>query len=83
MSQEKWSETKKALHRQMRYRKIEEERLNDKIRKLENERRLYQEHFARRFKWWIELSRKNTTPDLAWLIEQDAKVLQTVTQFTW
>lgn len=79
----KWSEGKKALHRQMHCRKIEEERLQTRIRALENERRIYQEHFVRRFRWWIELSGRNTTPNLAWLIEQDAKVLQTLTQFPW
>jgi len=83
MSQEKWSEAKKALHRQMGYRQHDKEQFEKKIRQLENEQCLYQEHFARRFKWWIELIGKNSTPSLPWLIEQDAKFLQSVTQFTW
>ena len=83
MSQRKWSEDKKALHRQMHYRQQDVERLEAKIRVLENERRIYQEHFARRFKWWIELIGKNTTPSLPWLIEHDAKFMQTVTHFSW
>jgi hypothetical protein len=83
MSQQKWSPAKKATHAQMRYRRLAEVRLNQEIHKLRDEQKKYQEHFARRFKWWIKLMGDSHTPDLPWLVEQDAKFMQTVAPFTW
>ena len=83
MSQQKRTEEEKQHARQMRYKFEEISKLNEKIDQLENERRQYRGHAVRRLKWWIELHGKGATPNLAWLIEQDAKFLQTVSNFTW
>ena len=83
MSCTKWTEEEKQHARQMRYKMEEITRLEKTICELENERSRYRDHAARRMKWWIELHGKQSSPSVAWLIEQDAKFLQTVSRFEW
>jgi len=83
MSQQKWTESRKVLERSRRYHRQDVERLEKEITALRAERQLYQAHAARRLRWWIELLCTNKTPRLPWLIEEDTKFLQSVTQFTW
>ncbi len=67
-----------------------EKRLRERIaylevanRELEADRNLFRDHFARRFRWWIELLGKNETPKLAWLIEADAKEMRAMQWWSW
>ncbi len=83
MSQVKWSDEKKSFTRRLRYKDEEIQRLNELVQRLENERSNYRDHAAKRMKWWIELHGKGSSPNVAWLIEQDAKFLSTVSSFIW
>lgn len=74
-----------------------ERRLRERIKDLEYEiselkrerndllddRAKFRSHFIIRFKWWIELLGKVTRPDVAWLVENDAKWLQTFKKWDW
>ena len=67
-----------------------EKRLRDRINELEKshdeavaDRDLFRDHFARRFRWWIELLGKNEKPSLPWLIEADAKQMQSMKWWRW
>jgi hypothetical protein len=67
-----------------------EKRLRERIKYLETnqaeidaDRELFRKHFARRFRWWIELLGKGTTPSLPWLIEQDAKEMRDMKWWSW
>ena len=79
MSKRKWSDDAQR----MRDDKMMIVRLEGMIRQLEHERSQYRTHAALRVKWWIELHGKGQSPNLAWLIENDVKFLQTVTSFVW
>lgn len=83
MSQKKWTEEKKRHARQMRYKVEEITRLEKTICELENERRRFRAHASERFQWWTKLLNGKDTPSLPWLIEHDAKFLQSVSYFTW
>lgn len=70
-------------------RKIEK-RLRDRIKSLEKElseveedRTKYRVYYTRKFRWFIELQGKGTTPSMAWIIEDFAKFFQTVKWFNW
>lgn len=54
--------------------------LNQEINELHIDREKYRAHFIRRFRWWIKLQSEGSTPNLAWLIEDDAKQLR---NFKW
>ncbi len=65
-------------------------RLRLRIKELEAEvdgikqdRKKFRDHFSRRFRWWIELVGKNSNPNKAWLIEDDAKFLKEVDWWIW
>ncbi len=67
-----------------------EKRLRERIKELEKEnqevsedRDLFRDHFARRFRWWIELVGKQKTPNMAWLIEADAKEMRAMKWWSW
>lgn len=67
-----------------------EKRLRERIKQLEAElqetrddRQLFRDHFARRFRWWIELIGSQSTPSLPWLIEQDAKEMRHMKYWCW
>lgn len=57
--------------------------LEEQNKELENDRALFRDHFARRFRWWIELLGKNEKPSLPWLIEQDAKEMRNMKWWLW
>ena len=67
-----------------------EKRLRDRIDELEAELKwkseeleVFRNHFSKRFRWWIELLSKNTSPNLGWMIEDDAKVLHKLKSWWW
>lgn len=67
-----------------------ERRLRERIAQLETElkevqqdREIFREHFATRFRWWIKLVGEQTKPNLAWLIEDDAKYLRRMQWWGW
>ena len=53
------------------------------VEELRHERRVFREHFQTRFKWWIKLMGENGKPNLTWLVEDDARWLQRVKEWTW
>ena len=67
-----------------------EKRLRERIKALEKEledvrtdRQKFRQHFADRFKWWIKLLGDKETPNMSWLIENDAKWLRDFEWFPW
>ena len=65
-------------------------RLEQRIRDLEQERAelladraKFREHFQVRFQWWVKLMKENSSPNLAWLVENDAKWLQQFKYWVW
>ena len=54
--------------------------LEQEVANLEADRNLFREHFAYRFRWWIKLVGEKSSPNLPYLIEDDAKWLF---KFTW
>ncbi len=67
-----------------------EKRLRERITELEAELawkskdlEAFRQHFAKRFRWWIELLGKGTGPNLPWMIEDDAKVLHKLKSWWW
>ena len=54
--------------------------LEDEVQRLVAERAKFRDHFAMRFKWWIKLLASKEHPNLAWLIEDDARWM---TKFSW
>jgi len=50
---------------------------------LRQDRILFREHFRSRFQWWISLMGEGKTPNMAWLIESDAKWLQRLDYWVW
>jgi len=50
---------------------------------LRQDRTLFREHFQSRFQWWISLMKEGKTPNMAWLIENDAKWLQRLAYWVW
>ena len=50
---------------------------------LRQDRILFREHFRSRFQWWISLMGEGKTPNMAWLIESDAKWLQRLAYWVW
>lgn len=83
MNNRKWTEEEKQHARQMRYKADEIRRLEEKIKQLESERTLFRTHATDRFKWWIKLLHDGQDPSLAWLVEHDARFLQSVSYFSW
>lgn len=83
MSQRKWTPERKAHEREVRALRNIIQKNNQTIDELKAEREVFRAHFAERFKWWIECLGKQTTPVLAWLVENDAKVMQKVTRWIW
>ena len=64
--------------------------LRERIKELEQElneikadREKYRTHFITRFRWWIELLGKGSTPNVNYLIESDAKILNSTKPFWW
>lgn len=64
--------------------------LRDRIKDLEarnqeliQDRTRFRDHFSRRFRWWIALLGSQKTPSLAYLIEDDAKVLRGCEWWSW
>lgn len=67
-----------------------EKRLRERIKyleayqaELESDRELFRDHFARRFRWWIELLGKHSSPNIKWLIEYDAKEMRKMKWWSW
>lgn len=50
---------------------------------LVNDRALFREHFQQRFQWWTKLLKEGSNPNLAWVIESDAKWLQRFKYWVW
>ena len=50
---------------------------------LEADRQKFRQHFIRRFKWWLQLLGDSKTPNMAWLVEDDAKELQNFESWWW
>lgn len=65
----------RAIEKRLRERIKNLEQENDKLQK---DRNKFRSHFERRFKWWIELLGKQSSPNLPWLIEDDAKFLKDI-----
>ena len=57
--------------------------LEEQKKKLEEERSKFRDHFANRFRWWIKLLGEGKTPSLPWVIEDDAKMMNSVTWWYW
>jgi uncharacterized coiled-coil protein SlyX len=64
------------LNRTIKFQRKAIEDLNKRISELEEERSLFREHFATRFKWWFQLISENQSPKLTWLAENDAMWLR-------
>lgn len=67
-----------------------EKRLRERIQYLEEtkaevqaDREKLREHFATRFRYWIQLMGEQKTPSLPWLIEHDAKTLANLKWWSW
>ena len=67
-----------------------EKRLRERLKALEQELNenkhdlaRFQDHFKKRFRWWVKLVGDKSAPSLAWLIEDDAKFLRSVKEFWW
>ncbi|NJN36003.1 MAG: hypothetical protein HC794_01835 [Nitrospiraceae bacterium] len=52
-------------------------------RELNEDRRLFRQHFTARFRWWIQLVGEGKTPNTAELIESDAKWLRNFKEWMW
>lgn len=50
--------------------------LEEELQRIRLDREELRDHFVRRFKWWVKLTSTRSTPDLQWLIVDDAKVLR-------
>lgn len=64
--------------------------LKEKIKRLEKEkdeilqdRVKFRNHFQKRLQWWIRLLGENKTPEMKWLIEDEAKFLNSVEHWYW
>ena len=57
--------------------------LEKEVTELEEDRDRFRIHFATRFRWWVKLIGNQTTPDMAWLIEADAKELREFKFWSW
>lgn len=70
----------RAVERRLRYhiKALEKEKAD-----LEKDRQKFRNHFARRFRWWIELLGKQTAPSVSWLVEADAKELAAFEWWSW
>ena len=67
-----------------------ERRLKERVKELEAEldeirrdRQKFRDHFVSRFRWWIELLGKDTSPKVSWLVEDDAKWLRNLKWWSW
>lgn len=67
-----------------------EKRLRERIQALESQleeikqdREMFRDHFATRFRWWIKLLGEQSKPNLAWVIEDDAKYLRRMQWWGW
>ncbi|MGL5936229.1 MAG: hypothetical protein ACRCZI_11485 [Cetobacterium sp.] len=67
-----------------------EKKLRERVQELEKEldevkqdREEFRDHFAKRFKWWLELIGKQQAPPMTWLIESDAKWLRRFQWWQW
>lgn len=69
-----------ASERQLR-RRVKE--LEQEVDELRLDRQIFRDHFALRFRWWVELMGKGERPNLAWLVENDARVLTRVKYWPW
>lgn len=57
--------------------------LENKLQVVENDRRLFREHFVNRFKFLIQVLGENKNPCAKWLIEDDAAWLQEFEKWYW
>lgn len=64
--------------------------LKEKIKRLEKEKEeilqdrvKFRNHFKSRLQWWIKLLGEQKHPEMKWLIEDEAKFLNTVEQWYW
>lgn len=64
--------------------------LKEKIKRLEKEkdeilqdRVKFRNHFQKRLQWWIRLLGENKIPEMKWLIEDEAKFLNSVEHWHW
>lgn len=70
----------RAIEKQLRER-IKE--LEEQNAELESDRAIFRNHFAERFRWWIKLLGESKTPNLRWLIEDDAKAMRNMQLWSW
>jgi len=59
------------------------EALEKEVSELRDDRNLFREHFINRFQWWVKLQSEKSSPNLAWIIENDAKWLQRFKYWVW
>jgi hypothetical protein len=52
------------------------ESLESQIRKLENDRNLFREHFQKRYEWFWKLLEGNDAPNMKWLLQNDSMWLR-------
>ncbi len=67
-----------------------EKRLREKVRELESElttvkadREKFRKYWAHKFRWFIELQGKSSTPNMPYMIEDMAKFFQDVQWWYW
>ena len=59
------------------------EALEKEVSELRDDRNLFREHFINRFQWWVKLQSEKSSPNLAWIIQNDAKWLQRFKYWVW
>lgn len=57
--------------------------LEESRERLMSDREKFRAHFAKRFRWWVELLGNKNGPDLQWVIKDDAKFLTKVDWWFW
>ena len=70
----------RAVERRLRERVAQ---LEKDLSEVEADRDLFRDHFTRRFRWWIKLIGDKQTPNMQWLIEDDAKELRGFKWWSW
>lgn len=63
--------------------KEELEYVRQQLDEVEADRAKFRDHFVIRFKWWIKLIGEKSSPNLAWLIENEAQWLRNLKPWSW
>ncbi len=56
---------------------------NSLLMEVEHDRERFRTHFAKRFRWWIQLLGESKKPHLSWLVEDDAKLIRDLKKWPW